>query len=243
MPIERAAWKLRLAASSMPALSSAAQSRSRGFGPTLGIGSTDIITTGLIAGNSGHRSWFAKININGVGGNGFGRVWDQSANSNINEFCYQDGTLLYFSQLFSSNSLTASIAMPATNVWKSLGVSYDNTSIVTWPIFYIDGATPTVTTNSVPAGIAVTSNDQLYIGNRLAADRNWDGMISGFAVWDTILSSGEFAALSAGASPSTIQSASLQGYWPLNGSGSIEPDLSGQGRDATVTGTLSQLGP
>jgi hypothetical protein len=64
------------------------------------------------------------------------------------------------------------------------------------------------------------------------------------AYWNTVLSSGQVAQLAAGYRPIDIGStANLQGWWPLSGYSSPEPDISGNNNNGTLTGTAQAAMP
>lgn len=56
------------------------------------------------------------------------------------------------------------------------------------------------------------------------------------AIYDVVLADALIAALADGASPQEIKRGNLVAHWPLDGSGSPEPDLSGNAHHLTVNG-------
>lgn len=70
------------------------------------------------------------------------------------------------------------------------------------------------------------------------------GKIAEVGVWNVRLSDGEAQSL-ATVCPSAVRPTALVGYWPLTGASgaSIEPDLSGNGQNATLTGTATANHP
>jgi hypothetical protein len=68
---------------------------------------------------------------------------------------------------------------------------------------------------------------------------NYVGRIAQLGIWNACLSPKETIALQAGVSPSRIRALNLQGYWPLYGASSAEPDLSGHGLVGTLHGAPS----
>jgi len=66
----------------------------------------------------------------------------------------------------------------------------------------------------------------------------FDGKMAEVAIWNVALTNAERLRLVSGESPATIQSANLKAYWPIYGKASPEPDLSGSGNNAAITGTV-----
>jgi hypothetical protein len=64
----------------------------------------------------------------------------------------------------------------------------------------------------------------------------WDGKLAEHALWRTMLTTDEIAALARGVPPTVIRPINLELYWPLWGVASPEPDLSGHSLNGTVTG-------
>lgn len=91
------------------------------------------------------------------------------------------------------------------------------------------------TTDAVP-----TSIDSVYIGANTTGTNPMPGRIGEVGVYNVALSDAEVAAHAGGVSLRLIRPASLVGYWPVWGVASPEPDLSGGGRNMTLTGTPAQ---
>ena len=223
----------------------------RGFGPILGLASTDdIVTSNAIAvfPPSTQRSWFIRHYVSGVVG---GRLFDHSEDGNTNNYLYALGANFGFNQLFIDPTHSAVQTavfrwpLPILNNWSKLGISYDNSLGTNLPIVWQDGVQVVVSETNTPdpGYTAVASPAPFHIGNKNTPTSNWGGIISEMSVWDTILTSGEFASLNSGASPLSIQSSLLQSSWKLTGLVSPEIDLSGKGHSAFVTGTAFQLDP
>jgi hypothetical protein len=69
-----------------------------------------------------------------------------------------------------------------------------------------------------------------------------NGDLAEVAIWNAGLDDDEITALSKGASPLLIRPQSLQGYWPLKGQASPEPDLRNS-NGGTLTGTTAAAHP
>jgi len=70
------------------------------------------------------------------------------------------------------------------------------------------------------------------------AGQAYDGRIGEVGIWDIALSAPEVMALSRGMSPLLIRRTNLKAYYPLYGTGSSEPDYSGNGAHLTINGTV-----
>jgi len=58
-------------------------------------------------------------------------------------------------------------------------------------------------------------------------------------VWNVALSAGNITSLVNGVRPPNVNSANLQGWWPLDGFlNTTENDLSGNANNGTITGTV-----
>jgi hypothetical protein len=90
----------------------------------------------------------------------------------------------------------------------------------------------------------VSGSHTWNVGNIVPAGTNpLNGYMADMAVWSTVLSGTELAALANGARPSTIRPTLLLGWWPMGGYQSPEPDLSGKANNGTLTGTTPAFGP
>lgn len=206
------------------------------FGSALGGGTTDnIITT--FKGNSTLRSYYIRHNRNGAGGGGFGILWRKNtiAISTSSVSLQYNGTLLVFNQAFSGASganWTIAGGITIGSNFDSL-VTYDAGNSANLPTWYLNGVSQAVSIGTAASGSVSTNAATFCIGNR-GSDliRNWDGVLSHFAVWDRILSAEEASALSSGVSPLFFPQ-DLKLYWP--GYNSAQELINGI--DCAVTGT------
>ena len=146
---------------------------------------------------------------------------------------------------FGSGQATLTSSTVTTGTWYHVAGTYVPTSggNGNWAL-YVNGISVATATNTQgpehsaepPAiGAAIFSGAPQRFLNGRAADA---------AGWNVVLSAGEIAALANGARPNTIRPTALQGWWPLDGLQSPEPDLSGKATNGTVTGTaLAPGGP
>lgn len=83
------------------------------------------------------------------------------------------------------------------------------------------------TTQSLAIGRISDTNARLFVG-----------LIEHCAIWNVALTAGEVAALGHGVLPIFIRPQNLKWYCPLFGTGSPEPDYTGNGNVATIVGTV-----
>lgn len=214
----------------------------RGFNTTFGVGATDLISTTLST-DSTLRSWFCWMYLKT---NTVCIPWVQrtGAGSSAVEFYTNNDSTYHFHRTWSSIAGEWSVTAPSLNAWHAVGVSYDGSSASNNPIFYLDQTKPSVTLVSQSVGTLTNmAGVAYYLGDLSSGGAVWDGMLADFAVWNAILTDGEFFALAKGIRPYNIRPGSLAGYWPLDGIQSPEPDLSGNKNNGTLTGTKGQPGP
>lgn len=116
--------------------------------------------------------------------------------------------------------------------WRQYVATYDGSNLRV----YVNG-----TEVAAPAATRSIQNlaSSLYFGRDDANTDFFDGKLAEIGVWNVALSAGEALALGKGVSPRLIRPLSLKGYWPLWGAHSPEIDLSDNGNDATITGSVS----
>lgn len=71
-----------------------------------------------------------------------------------------------------------------------VGVTYDNSSTANTPIFYVNGVEYSPSAKVAPSGAAASdAGHDLYIGNRSADDKTFDGLIENIMLFDKIIPS------------------------------------------------------
>ena len=205
----------------------------RGFGATLGSGTTDLITTLTAVTLGTQYSLAIWANENGAGGGNLGRMIDRAASPNWN----RTGIDYRFTDQQWSVELGAiwSIATPSAG-WHRFVITTDNTAAGNVPIIYMDGTTPAVTTVTASSGVYTPLTTAFLLGNSVALNRNWDGLLAEFGAWNRILTPDEALALSNGFTPKSFMNGLLTGYSMLRENwGTLGP--------ATISGTAVQSHP
>ena len=128
-----------------------------------------------------------------------------------------------------------STATYAANAWNhACGVFTSSTDRAA----FLNGANKGTNATSVaPTGIVLTRIGASPVTSGGSPFQLMSGRIAEAAIWNVALTDAEVAALARGVSPLRIRRASLQGYWPVYGTGSPEPDYSGTALHMTLTGT------
>lgn len=124
--------------------------------------------------------------------------------------------MVFNAQWNNSGNARWSITNPDT-AWHNHVITYDYTATTNDPIWYIDGASQTVTERATPTGTPGYADDDgvLRIGAYYdGSGEYWDGKIAEFAIWNRILTATEAAILGAGFSPLFIPNG-LVFYSPL----------------------------
>ena len=147
-----------------------------------------------------------------------------------------------FEYEFDTNNGTWRIPAPSNSFTEgnlySTGFTYDNGSASNDPIGFINGEIRSVQRDIAPVGTRVSdASDNLFIGNRADAARNFHGMLSYFTYWSGELVENDFAIMDKGVNPFAIRNSDIKFLAPLNGNDSSTADYSGNGNIGTITGT------
>ena len=213
---------------------------SRGFYTTLGVDVSDKIVTAQTA-QSTSRSYAFWINYHGIGSDATYSIVCER-NSGDETIYLQSGSLMNFFRSFSGNLGGWNWAHPSTDTWVHILITFDGSSDANDPIVYVDGSTVSVSESSGPIGTIVTSaTDNFRLGNRAGDTLTFNGMLAQFAMWDSILTSGNATSLAGGALPSSISPGTLIEYLPMLRTD--DPVTSEVIADPTVTGTAVQNDP
>lgn len=103
---------------------------------------------------------------------------------------------------------------------------------------YLNGVSEVAasTTITFPTGLDVFALGRIPDSTPSSIADNQD--IAECAIWDVALTQLEITALASGISPNRVRTTGLQGYWPVHGETSNEPDFSKNGNNMAVTGTV-----
>lgn len=216
----------------------------RGFGATLGAGTTDVVRTGLLSSGSDRRSYSVWFNRNGLGGGNFGNIFFKAPFSetfyfnNTGSFWHYDRCNAAGTQTARHNLGAVGTSGALTGVWNHCLLTHDQSAGLVSPIAYWNGIIQSSQATTSASVTTATNVDPYYIGNDSVASRVFDGQLAHFAVWDgVILGRAEALALFCGAHPATIAPGNLVCYLPLDGMHSPELDYVLANGPGLVTGT------
>lgn len=217
----------------------------RCFGATCGSGTTDKISATITWPSK--FSFFTWFYANSWTNNLAPRLWDVEIGGTFANSLSASttGTVMQLSSTFSVTNGLWYMAVPATNRWHNIGITYDGSSTSNVPVVYMDGSPLSVTTTTTPSGTITTGAAVLSLGNRQTDSlRNFDGKMAHASFWTGVnLTANELIALSNGTSPLNIRPDKLMVYTPLYGANSEAKDWSPNHLTVTTTGTLGTSGP
>jgi hypothetical protein len=217
-------------------------------------GTTDQIDCGLwnLLHNSTAASWAFWIYLtSNTNNNRILTKWS-SSNSNASFLVQFDATgsnLLIWAIRNNGNTNiygNKTLAGISLNAWTQVTITWNSSSGV--HNIYFNGVNQSLGslfTQSVTNLQASTSH--LQFGYESAESVNgFPGRLAEVAIWNLDLTASEAAALAQGVIPYRIRPSALQGYWPLWGLTSPEPDLSGNDIPTSAspsTGVLTGTSP
>lgn len=211
----------------------------RGFGTTLGVGSSDRIVSNYATAPT-QQTLSLKYNLASFASD-FDKLLSQNETSGptINSLNVQSSSIAFRrGGSGSGQHWLCTDYGTATNTWFQYAISFDASSVTNDPVIFIDGISRTVTqAGSNPASLSAGAGNWV-VGNNASGSRNIDGRIAEVAIWDVILTPGEMAAVTRGVSPLLIRPGNLQEYLPL-----IRNTASRLLAAPTVTGTAVQPHP
>lgn len=183
-----------------------------GFGSTYGSGTTDKLATALTSQPlpASYAFWAFR---HGTGGGGFGRIFEKAYSGTTVEIAinYNGGNIqIQRGRTSSPGSFT--FAAPSADAWHHIVVTID----ASWNVAaYVDGSSVTVTAGTAGVGGNLSSSNVYNLGNRTDGTRNWDGMLSEFSIWNSVIGAAEIAELSSYISALSVLPSSLVEHIPL----------------------------
>jgi hypothetical protein len=100
-----------------------------------------------------------------------------------------------FYQEFTSSGYWNVNQTYTTSTYTNLVITYTMTTVSN-PSFYVNGALVASTRNTTPSGATVSdATDRLYIGNRSARDKTFDGYINELVLFPKILTTAEIISM------------------------------------------------
>jgi hypothetical protein len=121
-----------------------------------------------------------------------------------------------------------------TNAWHHVCAVFASPTSRT---IYVDGVA--AATNAQDESVAWPGFGIVEVCRLNTNGANATGRVAEAAIWTVALSAAEIDALWRGVPPGRVRPAALFLYWPLWGVAATEPDLSGNGRNGTVTGATA----
>jgi len=185
-------------------------------------------------------SFAAWIKADTMGEGGVGRIFDK-----VRKQLQLRGTKrLRYERETSGTHLVVESTDNAIRLgtWHFVAVAWANSNTASNTKLYVDGAEVSYAIRQNASSTDDSDGShQACLGNTEGQTQSFDGLIAHAHLYNRLLTAAEIAQLMI--APGSITTG-LLGYWPLTGSGAVEPDLSGKGRHGTVTGaTESPEGP
>jgi hypothetical protein len=212
---------------------------SRGFFSTLGVGTTDRVSTGSFTPGSIQTVAF-WYNRRGAGGNSLGRVF-ASDTANGDHQLYFSSPNMRFQRNYSTTSGQwewSAQSSASTGVWVHTVMMWDSNSTAA-PTVYINGVAASVTTNQSPSGTpTATTVSKWHIGNNQTTNRGWDGLIEDFACWNGRLTKAQAVALFKGTPPCQIRPDIFQEWVPMK---AAQGNVRGFRMPCTTIGTKKNI--
>ncbi len=154
----------------------------------------DKISSALTSNNS-TRSYIMWFNKTGEGDSNLGRFFEKRVSSAQNEVLFLNSGIYYFRD-FNTTDGQWGINATSSNTWHHLAVTYDSTSVLNDPIFYLNSSVQSLAGRTPPAGTVVNNSDAYILGNRANDDaRTFAGTLDEFWIYNGVLSSGYITTL------------------------------------------------
>lgn len=195
----------------------------RGFGPTDGISSSDVLSTGVTDSVPKQHSMLAVFSQNSSGGSTVGRLLHNDNGCGL--VAYQAADVTFLSP-WSSGAVVWKLFTPTAGVLYTIVLSYNPVDAGGTPPFAaVDGVIVTPTLTQASGGAQLANQGTWWIGNRntTTPDRHWDGKIGLVARWNRALSNAEVVNLSK--NPWQLFKRQTPIFTPTGDSGVLIPDI------------------
>lgn len=186
----------------------------RGFGSTLGSGTTDKIVAASYTSPTlfSYAGW---VNRNADGTLSAGRIFSKDGSTTGEIAARRSASnVMTLSRKFSTTQgdwTVTGTSLDTAGRWNHLAIVYDGGATGNVPVVYVNGMAVSVATLVTPAGTVTSSAGVLNIGNSASSVREWDGILGDQAFWSgVLLSAAEVEALYNGANPRDIRGNYLQ---------------------------------
>lgn len=179
----------------------------------------------LVDGAAGDSGVYMGIAGSGTNGSAFTDIVSLQ-NSASNGTFFQD-----LSQSSQTQELFIQGNSTTTTVWRHYAATYDGSNTTGGCKIYQNGAAVTPTTTGGSLTSTVSWNRIIVGGFNGAAQDAW--------LFNRVLTAAEIAALYNGGREVGLSYSNLVGYWPMYNGGNAGVDFSGNGRNLTATGTVS----
>lgn len=185
-----------------------------GFGSTEGSGPGDRVVTSFTT-HATQRSYGVWV-YRSDGGDEIQRVFEKRTSSGQVELVIYNPiqSRIEYEREWSGFRGRWSAPTFPNDTWTHLGISYDSSSSNNDAVFYENGIVQSVSVLDAPSGSVVNNSDPYVIGNRGDGSRTFGARLAEFAIWNRLLSQGEWTALGAGVSPMSFPQ-ELRCYVPL----------------------------
>jgi len=170
-----------------------AQLASTGLWYPIFNGTTSLVNCGnaISFSNLNQFTWETWFYANGLGGNNIGRILDKGAK---NWHIEAGRFTVNISHVILTGQWKSPVASIALAGWYHVVVTMtDVDNVASNPTFYINGVSVVVTETATPNG-ALIADTTLYLGNRAAANRGFDGYIPKFRYYNYALTPAQIRA-------------------------------------------------
>ena len=212
----------------------------------------DVINCGSsnLSANMNSISVVVWMNPNTAGEANAGRIITKNiGNSDNNGWNFQlrgvsgsdSAGLRFFVDYLNANlTVSTTAGLWLTKRWAHVGFTWPGSNSANTVNIYVSGTAATeYSTLGSGSGSRVSDTIRnINIGNRGDTTSTFNGKLAHLHLYNTVLNEGEIKQLMK--FPGSITN-KLVGYWPLIGTSSTEPDLSGNGHNGVVTGAINSI--